>query len=168
MEEGQVQRWFALRVKSRCEKAVAAAARQKGYEDFVPLYLSRQRWSDRQQMVALPLFPGYVFCRLNPEHRMPLLTIPGVLDFVEVGRVPVPIDDAEIASIQIAVRSQLKPQPCEFPPDSSRVRLDNGPLSGLVAYRHLTTSSNKVIVPLTVLKRYISVDVEDNWVCTLL
>ncbi len=28
--------WFAVRVQSRCEKVVAAAARGKGFEDFLP------------------------------------------------------------------------------------------------------------------------------------
>lgn len=92
MEVGQsVQRWLALRVKSRREKVVAAAAHQKGSEEFLPLYLGCQHWSDRLRTVALPLFPGYVFCRLDPEHRLPLLTIPGDLHFVEVGKIPVPI-----------------------------------------------------------------------------
>ena len=41
----------------------------------------RRRWSDRFKSVELPLFPGYVFCRLNPRFRLPLMTIPGVMSF---------------------------------------------------------------------------------------
>src|SRR5579863_2483916 len=92
--------WFALRVKSRSEKIVATIARNKGFEEFLPLYQSRRRWSDRFKSVELPLFPGYVFCRLNPEFRLPLLTIPGVMSFVGIGKVPVPIEEAEIAAIK--------------------------------------------------------------------
>lgn len=53
--------------------------------------------------------------RLALEHRLPLLTIPGVLNFFEVGKIFVPIDDAEIAAIKIAVQSQLRTEPCTFP-----------------------------------------------------
>ena len=63
--------WFALRVKSRTEKVVSTIARNKGYEEFLPLYQCRRKWSDRFKSVELPLFPGYVFCRLNPEFRLP-------------------------------------------------------------------------------------------------
>src|SRR5580658_10194171 len=94
------ERWFAVRVKSRCEKVVATIARNKGFEEFLPLYQSRSRWSDRLKAIELPLFPGYIFCRLDPRQRLPLLTIPGVLHFVGVGKVPTAIDDAEIAGIQ--------------------------------------------------------------------
>src|SRR5580692_3276266 len=98
-------RWFALRVKSRHEKAVASAARNKGFEEFLPLYRWQQTWSDRLKWVEMPLFPGYVFCRLDPAQRLALLTIPGVVDFVSSGKLPVPMDDAEVASVQAAVRS---------------------------------------------------------------
>ena len=100
--------WFALRVKSRTEKVVSTIARNKGFEEFLPLYQSRRRWSDRFKSVEMPLFPGYVFCRFNPEFRLPLLTIPGVMGLVGVGKVPVAIEDAEIAAIQAAVETMRR------------------------------------------------------------
>ena len=48
--------WFAIRVKSRCEKAVATAAHNKGFEEFLPIYQSRNRWSDRLREVELRSF----------------------------------------------------------------------------------------------------------------
>jgi transcription antitermination factor NusG len=168
METGQSERqWFALRVTSRHEKVVAAAAHQKGFEEFLPLCKSWQRWSDRLQPVSVPLFPGYVFCRLNPEYRLPLLTIPGVLNFVGVGKIPVPIDDAEIAAIQIAVRSELRTKLCPFPEGGNRVRLDNGPLAGLEGFLVETREQQQVVVALTVLKRSVAVDIEHHWVRSL-
>ena len=132
--EGQIDSaqhpWFALRVKSRSEKIVSTIARNKGFEEFLPLYQSRRRWSDRFKSVEVPLFPGYVFCRLNPEFRLPLLTIPGVLSFVGIGKVPVPIDDAEIAAIQTAVGSGLLAEPYPFLEVGQRVRIAEGPLAG--------------------------------------
>src|SRR5450432_153485 len=89
------KRWFAVRVKSNREKIIASMVQNKDVEAFLPLYNSRRRWSDRVVSVELPLFTGYVFCRLNPDHRMPILTIPGVLHFVGVGKTPMPIDDSE-------------------------------------------------------------------------
>src|SRR4030088_2704558 len=86
------RRWFALQVRSRAEKMVSTIAHHKGFEEFLPLYESRRRWSVRSKVVALPLFPGYVFCRLDPQYRLPVLTIPGVVSFVGVGKIPCPID----------------------------------------------------------------------------
>src|SRR5262245_16971358 len=121
------QKWFALRVKSRCEKVVATLVEHKGYEGFLPLYQSRRRWSDRLKSVEFPLFPGYVFCRLQPDQRLPLLTIPGVLHFVGIGKTPVPIENDEVAAVQAAVRSGLSAEPWPFLEAGQRVRLEDGP-----------------------------------------
>jgi len=124
--ESIAEQWFALRVKSRSEKVVSTIARNKGFEEFLPVYECRQRWSDRLKSVEFPLFPGYVFCRLDPRHRLPLLTIPGVLQFVGIGKTPVPIDDEEIIAIQSAVKSGLSSEPWPFLEAGQRVRLRMG------------------------------------------
>src|SRR5436190_21112331 len=81
--------WFAVRVKSRHEKIVAGVARNKGFEQFLPLNRCHHRWSDRVKSVELPLFPGSLFCRLTPGHRVRLLTIPVVVYLVGVGETAV-------------------------------------------------------------------------------
>lgn len=161
------ERWFALRVKSRCEKAVAMMAQHKGFEEFLPLYQSRRRWSDRLQSVELPFFPGYLFCRLNPQHRLPLLTIPGVLHFVGIGKIPVPIEDSEIAALQTAVRSGLLAEPWPFLEIGQRVRLEEGPLAGLEGILVGTAKQQRILVSVTLLKRSVAVVIDRHWATPL-
>lgn len=156
-------RWFALRVKSRCEKVVATIARNKGFEEFLPLYQSRRHWSDRLKAVDLPLFPGYVFCRLDPLRRLPLLTIPGVLHFVGIGKNPVAIEDTEVAAIQRAVQSGLWTEPWCFLEAGQRVRLEDGPLAGLEGILVDTSKQERVVVSVTLLKRSVAVAIERQW-----
>ncbi len=166
--EGQIDSaqhpWFALRVKSRSEKIVSTIARNKGFEEFLPLYQSRRRWSDRFKSVDVPLFPGYVFCRLNPEFRLPLLTIPGVLSFVGIGKVPVPIDDAEIAAIQTAVGSGLLAEPYPFLEVGQRVRIAEGPLTGIEGLLVEVRKQQRLAVSVSLLKRSVAVEIDRHWV----
>jgi transcription antitermination factor NusG len=155
--------WFALRVKSRCEKVVATIARNRGFEEFLPLNRSRRRWSDRLKAIDLPLFPGYVFCRLDPQRRLPLLTIPGVLHFVGIGKIPSPIEDTEIAAIQTAVGSGILTEPWPFLEVGRRVRLEDGPLAGLEGILVETPKRQSVVVSVTLLKRSIAVAIERHW-----
>src|SRR6266436_1559371 len=119
--------WYALRTKSRYENTVASHLFARGYESFLPLYKCRRRWSDRSKEIELPLFPGYVFCQFNSLDRFPILSIPGVVHLVGVGRTPVSIDESEIAAIQAAVKSGLHRQPCPFLEIGDRVRIEHGP-----------------------------------------
>jgi len=157
-------RWFALRVKPRFEKTVATIARNKGYEEFLPLYQCRRRWSDRFQSVELPLFPGYLFCQLNPEFRLPLLTIPGALHFIGIGRIPAPIEDEEIAALQAAMRCGLWAEPWPFLNVGQRVRLEEGPLAGLEGLLIEVRKKQRLIVSVTLLKRSVAVEIERDWV----
>jgi len=157
------ERWYALRVKSRCEKVVATVANHKGYEEFLPVYKCRRRWSDRLKSVEFPLFPGYVFCRLDSRRRLPLLTIPGVLHFVGIGKTPVPLEDAEIDAIQAAVRSGFSTEPWPFLEVGQCVRLDEGPLAGVEGIFVRTSKQDRLIVSVTLLKRSVAITIERHW-----
>jgi transcription antitermination factor NusG len=56
--------------------------------------------------VELPLFPGYVFCHITPEQRLPLLTIPGVVGFVSENGAPVPLRDSDVAAIRAVLQAE--------------------------------------------------------------
>ncbi len=155
--------WFALRVKARSEKFVATVACHKGFEQFLPLYQCRRRWSDRFKAVELPLFPGYVFCRLDPKDRLPLLTIPGVQHFVGIGKVPLPIDEAEIASIKAAISSGMRAEPWPFLSAGQRVRIEEGPLAGLEGILVKERGKHRVIVSVNLLRRSVAVEVDRDW-----
>lgn len=158
------EQWFALRVKSRTEKVVAMMARNRGFEEFVPLYQSRHQWSDRTKSVEMPLFPGYVFCRLNPEYRLPLLTIPGVLHFVGLGKVPVPIEESEITAIRRTIESGLSTEPWPYLEAGQKVSLEGGPLAGLEGILIEARKDQRVVVSVTLLRRSVAVGIERHWV----
>ena len=160
----RADRWFALRVKSRAERVVAAMARNRGFEEFLPVYQSRHQWSDRTKSVEMPLFPGYVFCKLAAERRLPLLTIPGVLHFVGIGKVPVPIEEEEIAAIRAAMESGLSAEPWPFLEVGQRVLLEGGPLAGLEGILIEARKQQRLVVSVTLLKRSVAVGIERHWV----
>jgi transcription antitermination factor NusG len=156
--------WFALQVRSRYENIITAHLSGKGYEWFLPLYKCRRRWSDRFKEIERPLFPGYVFCRLDPLDRLPIHMIPGVILIVGVGKTPVPIDEAEIGAIQSAVKSGLPSQPWPFMNIGQRIRIEHGPLCGLDGVLLDFRGHHRLVLSVTLLNRSIAVQVEDAWV----
>jgi transcription antitermination factor NusG len=156
--------WFAIRVKSNFEKKVATGLRNKGLEEFLPLYQSRRRLSDRYKTVDLPLFPGYLFSRLDLDHRLPLLTTVGFLYIVSVGGKPEPVDEGEIAAVQLVVRSGFPAMPWPSLAVGQRVRLEGGPLCGLEGAVTQVGMRDRICVSVTLLQRGVSVEVERDWI----
>ncbi len=142
-------------------------ARSKGIEEFLPVYQSRRRWSDRVKSMELPLFPGYLFCRLNSHRRLPLLMVPGVLHLVGIGKIPIPIEESEIAGIQAAVQSGLLAEPWPYLEVGQRVRLEEGPLAGLEGLLVGTTKQQRLVVSVTLLKRSVAVTIDRHWATPL-
>src|ERR1700733_5175577 len=130
-EAGSVFFWFALRVRSNYEHVASLHLRDRGFEEFSPTYKAERQWSDRKKQIDLPLFPGYVFCRLNPEDRLPVLTIPGTVGLVEFGNGPSAVPDHEIESVRRMIGSGLLVAPWPFLEVGQRVLIERGPLTGV-------------------------------------
>src|SRR2546426_11705158 len=106
--------WFAIQVRTSKERTVTHLLQNRDYECFLPLSRSRRRWSDRIKEFEVPLFSGYLFCRFDLLHRLPILQTPGVRGIVGIGKTPVPVPDEEIAVIQRVVDSGVSAQPWSF------------------------------------------------------
>ncbi len=162
--ENIADKWYALWVRSRCENSVASHLRTWGYGCFLPKYKCKRRWSDRIKEIELPLFAGYVFCQFNPLIRLPILTVPGVVQVVGVGKNPEPIDETEISAIQAAIKSGLPRQPWPFPEIGQRVTIEHGPLCGAEGVMLGSRGHQRLVLSVTLLQRSVAVEVDEAWV----
>jgi len=157
--------WYAVRVRAKFEKVASAVLRQKGFEEFLPLYRAKRFWSDRIKQLDLPLFPGYLFCRLDISERLlPVVTTPGVLGIVSTGRDPVSISDQEIALVQAVVRSGLPAMPWPALSAGSLVLIERGPLAGVEGFVLDADKKCRLIVSVSMLQRSVAVEIQRQWV----
>jgi transcription antitermination factor NusG len=156
--------WYALRVQSRLANIASATLRGKGYEEFLPLYRSRRRWSDRVKVLDQPLFPGYLFCRFDPQDRLlPVLTTPGVIGVVGAGKTPLPVSEEEVEAVKIILRSGVTAEPWPFLGVGSRVYIEHGPLAGLEGIVTNTDKGQRIVVSVTLLQRSVAVEIDRDW-----
>jgi transcription antitermination factor NusG len=156
--------WFAVRVRSNFERIAVTHLRERGYEEFAPSHKTERHWSDRKKEVDQFLFPGYVFCRFNPQNRLPVLTAPGVVDVVGWGRVPAPIPDEEIERVRRMVQSGLLVSPWPYLELGQAVLIERGPLAGMEGILVEVKGRCRLVVSINLLKRSISAEVERSCV----
>lgn len=156
--------WFALQVRTRFEKNVASFLDGKGYEWFLPTYISRRRWSDRTKELELPLFPGYLFCRFNPQERLPILKTPGMISIVGTAKTPTPVDASEIVALRTLVKSDIPRQPWPFLKVGQRVRIEYGSLAGLEGILLQIKGSDRIILSVSLLQRSVAAEVDSSWI----
>jgi transcription antitermination factor NusG len=156
--------WFAIQVRSRYENIVAAFLMGKGYEWFLPSYWCRRRWSDRIKKVELPLFPGYVFCRFDPQDRLPILLAPGLISIVGVGKNPVPVEEVEIEAVRMLACSGLPYQRWPYIRVGQRVRIEHGSLCGLEGILQSFKGRHRIVVSVNLLQRSVAAEIDGAWV----
>jgi transcriptional antiterminator NusG len=156
--------WYAVQVRPRFEKVVARHLQHKGYEEYLPVYTSRRRWSDRMKDVELPLFSGYIFCKFDIQNRLPILIVPGVLSIVGVGKIPISISNDEITSIQKVVQSGLPYEPWAFMKPGQLVSVKRGPLAGLEGTVIEVKSNFRLILSVPLLQRSVAVEIDRDCV----
>jgi transcription termination/antitermination protein NusG len=156
--------WYAVRVRSNYERTVSTVLGHKGVEQFLPTYRSRRIWTDRIKTMDLPLFPGYVFCRIPLDERNRVVTTEGVVGFVGAGRQPIPVSEAEIEAIRQIIQSQTPAQPWPFLKIGETVRINHGSLAGLEGILIRVKNSWRLVVSVTLLERSVAVEIDAAYV----
>jgi transcription antitermination factor NusG len=156
--------WFAVRVKSNCERTVSTLLEQRGYQRFLPTCKVRTRWSDRIKSADQVLFPGYVFCSFNPAYRLPILSTPGVLHVVGVGKEPAPVSEPEITALWTTLQSGVAVGPWPYLQSGDWVIVERGALAGVEGIVTHFKGEYRLVVSIALLQRSISAEIERDWV----
>ena len=164
----QTHPWFAVQTRTRYENLAAKQLSGRGYEVFLPFYQCKRRWSDRMQEFDVPLFPGYLFCRFNLLDRLPILTTPGVIQIVGIGKTPIPVDEEEVVALQTAVRTGMPRHPWPFLNVGQKVRVEAGPLFGLEGVLLSFKGRYRLVLSVSLLQRSVAVEVDGAWVTSVL
>ena len=158
--EQALERWYAIRVRSKFELVSSASLSNKGYDTYLPLYTAKRHSARGVRISRLPLFPGYVFCRMDATRRLPVLMTPGVVSIVSMGAVPAPIDDRELEAVRTILHSGLEAGPFPFLSIGQSVLVVKGPLAGLQGLVVRFGRQQRLVVSVTLLQRSIAVEVD--------
>jgi transcriptional antiterminator NusG len=156
------QRWIAVWTKPRAEKIAARVVESMGVRIWLPLLASTRRWSDREKVVEVPLFPGYLFAQVSMESWTSLLHARGVLTVVKSGSRPAWIGDDCIDQLRRTVElagsgtDDLLVEEEFFPGDI--VRVVDGPFARLTGtIREVRGGGRRLLVGIEQIGRAVSV-----------
>lgn len=156
---GSCLAWYALQTRYQCEKKVDAALREKTFESFAPMRPEVRRWSDRTKLVELPVFPGYMFVRMDAKSKslLEVSSLPGLVRFVTSGRELIAIPDSEIEMVRALTQSGASFEHGPFPVIGERVRIHGGCLQGVEGILVDQTGREEVVISVGAIQRSLKV-----------
>jgi transcription antitermination factor NusG len=154
-------RWYAVWTRSRQEKVASTMLNTLGVQHYLPLKSELRQWSDRKQMVQMPVFCGYLFVRLNllTNNRLQVLKSPGIVAFVGNQTGPLPIPDQEIEDIRTVLAAKVAYSLSPSLHKGDRVRVVRGSLAGVEGTLVTDSSKSRLLVSIEMIQQSLALSV---------
>ena len=154
--------WYAVFTVPQNEKSVAKHLGLREIESFLPTYETERVWKNRQRVhLVLPLFPSYLFVRINNRERGRVLQSPGVLRLVGTSREPTPVPDSIIEFL----RSDLcngKVEPYHELVVGRRVRIKTGAMQGLEGVLTRKNDNLRFVLSIEMINQHAAVEISSE------
>jgi len=151
--------WHVLHVLSNREKLVSQHLNVRSIEHYLPLYKERVKWTDRTVITERPLFSGYLFVRVTPKERLPIISTPGVLRLLGDEETST-VSAEEVNRIREGLLKGLvmRPHPCVHL--GTRVQVREGVFAGVQGIVAEIRQECKVVLSVAAVNQCFSVSVE--------
>jgi len=155
-------RWYAIHTRARHEKSVTAHLQRTGVTTFLPLIPQTHRWSDRQKTIQCVLFDCYTFVWLESysQRYFHIVKTPGVVGFVGIHGVGLPIPDKEIEDVRKLLANNIPCAPYPFLKTGCRVRIRGGCMDGLEGILVAKNSDQSLVVSIETIQRSLQVRID--------
>jgi transcription antitermination factor NusG len=154
------RRWYAVFTVPQNEKSAVRHLDLRNVESFLPTYETVRIWKNRQKIkTVLPLFPTYLFVRIDRDERVKVLQTPGVLHIVGNGRNLIPLEDTEVEFLRSGFHGR-KAEPYKELVVGERVRIKTGVMQGVEGTLVRKQSTLRFVLTLTLINQHAAVEVD--------
>jgi transcriptional antiterminator RfaH len=146
--------WYLVFTKPRQEQKADHHLREQAFETYLPYCRAQRVRGGRRVAVSEPLFPGYLFIRLDTcsDNWAPIRSTPGVSRLVRFGPAPAPVPDACVALLrQHEDESGLHAIGSAPLNKGDKVHVLSGPFAGLEAVYLEPRGQDRAMILLNVL-----------------
>lgn len=162
------EHWYAVCCKPRQEGIAEENLLRQGYRTYLPRICHTRRHKGQWVSKAEPLFPRYLFIRIDPTQRSiaPVRSTRGVCSMVRQGGIPAVVPETVIEAVMQRADAGSGLHRDERPlfHAGDPVRLVEGPLAGLEGLFNEADGEQRVIVLLELLGKANRMKVNRDWV----
>ena len=158
--------WFALLTKSNFEQTVFNIIVKKKIEAFLPKIKKKSRRKDRNLMIEVPLFPGYIFVQstFQSADQLNILKTVGAVRLLGNKSDPVPVPSSQIESLRILTSANMdivtgtniRMKKGDF------VMVLEGPMAGAKGEFIRYKGTDRVFIRIDILGQYAGVEVSEE------
>jgi len=158
-----MKQWYAVQTKPRQEAVAEENLERQSFDTYLPKVLVRRRRRDKWLKVVEPLFPRYLFIRVNAAENSlaPVRSTLGVAALVRFGHIIKPVPDSVITFLKQAENPDTHQHHADEWPHQPGdvVEVLEGPFAGLTGIFKSVNSEARAFLLLDLLGRQNTVGV---------
>jgi transcription antitermination factor NusG len=159
LSEEANRKWYAVYTMPRSEQSVAKHLEVCQIEAYLPTCERTHIWKNRQRVkIIQPLFPSYLFVRIQNTERSKVLRAPSALQIVGNCQGPSPIADAEIEFLRSDF-CRHRVEPYQELVIGKKVRIKNGPMQGVQGVLVQKRNSLRFVLTIELINQCAAVEV---------
>jgi transcriptional antiterminator RfaH len=153
----QSEKWQVIHTKPQCEKKLAGYLKKNNINYYLPLWDSFRRYKYRKVAFTKPMFPGYLFARLETQTKPAVLISGYAVSFLKVPDEKELLDDL----VQIHTGRMLKAEMQEgvWMEKGWQVEIISGPMQGVKGIVQSQSRLDEVNLQVNILRQAIMVKV---------
>ena len=152
-----MKKWYVVLSQAHSENKAEHHLQRQGFETYLPRFSKRRRHARKIESVLAPLFPRYLFVRIDMDvspWRAVRSTV-GVRDLISLGEWPTPVDDSiievirnrenETGAVQLNYHTRWE--------RGQKVRVAIGPMADVEGLFECIDDKHRVVVLLSLMGR---------------
>lgn len=157
--------WVVAHTRPRCEKKLEAFCARNSVPTFLPLRKKVHRYGRRQRHFFLPLFTGYVFCRVTEQSRMLLRQNDHVANVLRTPRQDEML--AQLRAVRAALESGKAVDVMPFLEAGKPVRITHGPMKGAEGVVVRLKGKERVVINVDIIRSSVAVEIDHSFLAPL-
>lgn len=159
---GEQEQWVVLHTRPRCEKKLIQHAALQPAFLYVPTLRRAHNYGRRVREYDVPLFHGYVFAKIQREHRAWFRNNPYVANLLEVTR------EREflltLQSLAEALTAGLEMEVLPYLKAGKKIIVTGGPMKGLEAVIAEVKGGSRVLLHLELIQKTVAMEIDTAYI----
>ena len=154
-----MRRWFVVHCHPNSEQKALFHLRRQEYEAYLPFYQKLRRHARRVERVARPLFPRYLFVKLDLQSSLwrPIRSTLGVDHLICRGDLPAAVPEGVVEELQAQENDKGVVVPDWRLQEGDKVQVTDGALLDQIGLFEAVDGDQRVVILLNLLGREVKV-----------
>jgi len=149
-----------LHAKPRCEKKLQALFAEHGLPVYFPVERRTYHYGNREREFEIPLFGGYVFCRVHEDREAWVKQNQYVANYLSVTKEEELL--SQLYAIEQAMQDGISSEVYSYLVEGQVVRVRSGPMKGVEGVIQVVGNDHRIVINVDMIQQSVAMEIDQS------